>query len=354
MADSANDKPVSRYQVELLNASYSPEKGGWLRLDGKLKSGRTIHGTLFDGPANALHKKLGAIVPEGENIASMNLMIDIEGRWVERASTPGNDGAEKKNSRYFKIHEFDVLDGRALEIARISRDSARVLEVSQKVTTVEDAYQVLAEFVARLGRVTYDPSASAYLSKSHGVDAGLESSDEVPASDPEEDAARRYEEQDRVSGLTGAILDAPELATNPTAEPVAEVSEAAEVDETPDEPQPQFDEADEVVLTGSTEEAENAMEIESITLEDDNPLSAETVTTEEDEPDFTESTEADDVQADDVSEPVEEPSVEEPAPVQQAAPANTAARPSAPARPGPPSRIPPRPSAPTSAPGPRR
>lgn len=361
MTDNANDKPVSKYQIALTNVSGSPEKGGYLRVDGKMKSGKSIHGTIFDAPANALYKKLASIVPDGESIASMNLIIDIVGRWVDRSPTKGPDGSEKKNGRYFKIHEFDVLDGRALEMARISRDAARALEISQKVVDVEAAYHVLAEFAAKIGRVAFDPSASAYLIKRpvDDMDHALSDDAEIPASDPEEEAARRYDEQDRISGLTGAILDAPELNVEPVDEVSPTLGGPPEVEEVLSERSVDLEVSDDFVLEGSTDDVGNAPEIEAFTLEDDNLLSAEPVVTEEEEPDFSEGDENNNVQEVpedeqvDVEPEPEASAIEEPAASARPAPTSIPPRPSAPARSAPPPRVPPRPAGP-SAPGLRR
>jgi hypothetical protein len=352
MTENANEKTF-KYQIELVNISFSPEKGGWLKLDGKMRSGKPIYGTLFDGAAHALHKQLGAIIPPGENVSSMNLVVDLTGRWIERAATKDAEGKDKKGGRYFRVHEFDVLSGPRLELARVGREAARALETSQKVVDLEAAYHVLAEFAARMGGVTFDPRASAYLLKSS--DAGLDD-DHIPASDPEEDAARRYEEQDRISGLTGAMLDASEADAAPSVD--AELS-SSEVEQPLIEETTTFDD-DEMVLEGSIEGVENAPVMEALTLEDDSPLSAEPAVTEDEEPDFTneDGVDQDAEMNEDVAD-VDTSSEEEVKTVEQAAPSRPApsaipARPAAPARPAPPSRVPPRPTSQATAPGPRR
>lgn len=355
MTENAEEKNF-KYQVELVNISFSPQKGGYLKLDGKTRSGKPMYGILFDGAAHALNNKLGSIIPPGESVSSMNLVIDITGRWVDRAATKDADGNGKRGGRYFRIHEFDVLHGRALEVARISREAARALETSQKVVDLEAAYHVLAEFAARIGGVTFDPRASAYLS--NGNDDTLKD-DQAPVSDPEEDAVRRYEEQDRVSGLTSAIMDAPEIETAPAVDPELEVPA---IEETALEETETLDADDEMVLEGSIEGAENAPEMEAFTLEDDNPLSAEPVVTEDEEPEFGnevdaedshEVTEDDEAEASLAQDAVENVQAEEPVAPVRPAPSAIPARPSAPARPAPPSRVPPRPVA-QAAPGPRR
>ncbi|TLX17041.1 hypothetical protein [Rhizobium sp. MHM7A] len=370
MTENTDEKNFT-YQIELVNISFSPQRGGNLKLDGKTRSGKPFYGMLFDGAAHALNKKLGSIIPPGENVSSMNLVADITGRWIERAVTKDADCKDKKGSRYFRIHEFDVLNGPRLEVARIGREAARALETSQKVVDLEAAYHVLAEFAARIGGVTFDPRASSYLSKSN--DDTLKD-DQAPVSDPEEDAVRRYEDQDRVSGLTSAIMDAPEIEAAPAVDPEPEVPA---IEETALEETAILDADDEVVLEGSIEGVENAPEMEAFTLEDESPLSAEPVVTEDEEPEFGnevdaedshEVTEDDEAEASLAQEVVEEVKAEEPVaparpapsviPARPSAPARPApsvipARPSAPARPAPPSRVPPRPVA-QAAPGPRR
>jgi hypothetical protein len=285
----------------------------------------------------------------------MNLVVDITGRWIERAPAKDADGKEKKGGRYFRVHEFDVLSGPRLEVARISREAARALETSQKVVDLEAAFQVLAEFTARIGGVTFDPRASAYLLKnSNENDVGLDD-DHIPAVDPEDDAWRRYDDQDRTSGLADAMTDAPEIAQTVEATPSEPLVEQTAA---PEEPAT-FSADDEMVLEGSIEGVENAPEMEAFTLEEENPLSAEPLVTEDEEPVFGndgdaaethEVTEEEEAEASLEQGEAEEVKNEEPvAPVRAPIPA----RPSAPARPAPPSRVPPRPVA-QAAPGPRR
>jgi len=184
--------------------------------------------------------------------------------------------------------------------------------------------------------------------KANETDLGDDHSDEIPATDPEEEAARRYEEQDRVSGLTGAILDAPDISveTAGSFQPQAFEKGDASFQETV-----AFTADDEMVLEGSIEGADKAQEMEAFTLEDDSSLSVEPVVTEDEEPEFT--TEIDAAHettgeiAAETSLVKEEVKAEEP--IAPAIPA----RPSAPSRPAPPSRVPPR-SPVQTAPGPRR
>lgn len=358
MSENTNEKNFT-YQIELVNISFSPQKGGYLKLDGKTRSGKPFYGTLFDAPAHALNKKLGSIIPPGENVSSMNLVVDITGRWIERAATKDADGKDKKGARYFRVHEFDVLDGPRLEVARIGREAARALETSQKVVDLEAAYTVLAEFAARMGGVTFDPRASAFLQKnSNEHEAGFDE-DHAPVSDPEDDAWRRYDDQDRTSGLADAITDAPEVAA-----PAVDVapSEPAVEHEAAPENEPSFSADDEMVLEGSIEGVENAPEMEAFTLEEENPLSAEAVVAEDEEPVFGkdgETAEAHDATEDEEAEAsldqqeAEEIKAEETIAPVRSAPSPIPARPTAPGRPAPPSRVPSRPVA-QAAPGPRR
>lgn len=355
MTENTDEKNFT-YQIELVNISFSPQRGGNLKLDGKTRSGKPFYGMLFDGAAHALNHKLGSIIPPGENVSSMNLVVDITGRWIERAATKDADGKDRKGSRYFRVHEFDLLNGPRLEVARIGREAARALETSQKVVDLEAAYHVLAEFAARMGGVTFDPRASAYLLKTNNE---AMDDDHAPAFDPEETASRRFENQDLVSGLTSAILDAPEVETAPAVE--ASPSEP-EVEQVVSAQATTFETDDEMVLEGSVEGAENAPEMEAFTLEDENPLSAEPIVTVDEEPEFGNEAAAEDshyVTEDEAEASLAEAAVEavkaeEPvAPVRSAPSSAIPARPSAPARPAPPSRVPPRPVA-QAAPGPRR
>jgi hypothetical protein len=343
MTANTDDK-IYTYQLELLNFSSSPEKGGWAKLDGKMRSGKPFYAVLFDGPAHALIKKLGSIIPPGENVSSMNLVVDLTGRWIERAATKDSDGKEKKGNRYFRAHDSVVLSGPTLEIARIGREAARARETSQKVVDLEAAFHVLADFAARIGGVTFDPRVSAYLSKNND-DAMTD--DHSPISDPEEEAVRRFEEQDRVSGLTTAIMDAPEIDTGPAADPEPE---APAVEEPALEETAALETDDDMVLEGSIEGVENAPVMEALTLEDDSPLSAEPHVTEDEEPEFEEFNLADEANT---SLDQDEATVEEAVASVRPTPSAIPSRPSAPGRPAPPSRVPPRPVA-QAAPGPRR
>ncbi len=356
MTENTNEKNFT-YQIELVNISFSPQKGGYLKLDGKTRSGKPFYGTLFDAPAHALNKKLGSIIPPGENVSSMNLVVDITGRWIERAATKDADGKDKKGARYFRVHEFDVLDGPRLEVARIGREAARALETSQKVVDLEAAYTVLAEFAARMGGVTFDPRASAFLQKNSNAQEAALDENYASVSDPEDDAWRRYDDQDRTSGLTDAITDAPEVAAPAVA---ATPSEPAVEQEAAPENEPSFSADDEMVLEGSIEGAENAPEMEAFTLEEENPLSAEAAVAEDEEPVFDgETADANDVTEDEEAEAsldqqeAEEIKAEEPVAPARSAPSPIPPRPTAPGRPAPPSRVPPRPVA-QAAPGPGR
>jgi hypothetical protein len=131
----------------------------WLRLNVRDRGGRNEVAVCFDQAAENVEKAVMRLVPEGEDVASQRLLVDLtgefrDGRQIVRGGKPvvRQDGSPVL-SRQFWIESFRLLTGPQLEKARMQRDADLRLTRAEKLAADGDfkgAYRVLGEFAANL------------------------------------------------------------------------------------------------------------------------------------------------------------------------------------------------------------
>jgi hypothetical protein len=143
----------------LTSGESATSKRNWVRLTGRDRGGRHVSAVCFDQAAENVSKTVGRMVPEGEDVASQRLLVDLtgefkDGKQIVRDGKPvtREDGSPVL-SRSFFIETFRLLTGPMLEMARMRRDADARLTRAEKLALEGDfkgAYRVLGEFAAGL------------------------------------------------------------------------------------------------------------------------------------------------------------------------------------------------------------
>jgi len=144
-----------------ITRTLSGQKDGktWVRLNGIDGEGK-LHKNIvaFDAKAAALQAGLDKLVPNGVEISTRRLLIDVKGEYrdgkqIIRDGKPVTRGdGSPVLSRSFVVSSFELLDGPVLEVARIRRDGEFFLDKAEKLRAegrIQEAYMVLAEYAAR-------------------------------------------------------------------------------------------------------------------------------------------------------------------------------------------------------------
>lgn len=239
-------------------------------------NGRYARAVMYENVALALNKSLNKMLSENEVISSKRIVVTLNGEWQTR--TVVKDGKEEKQ-RNFVAREsehakaFNILDGIALEAARLRNDATQALSKAEKLREKGQlalAYEAVAQFVANYAGVPLD--LETFLADSAADDKEFGSTAHVDA-DPEALAAAHFAREDRVKE---------------TAEPVeaahadnASEEAAAAIDETPvetadfgapeaaEEPTTDFGADDEVLgpTSAAAEASENVAEEDAIMID---------------------------------------------------------------------------------------
>jgi len=131
----------------------------WLRMLGRDGRGKHVTAVCFDQLADTIGKTISKMIPEGADVASQRLLVDLvgefrDGKQVVKAGKPVTKGdGTPLLSRSFFIENFRLLTGPMLEMARMRRDADARLTKAEKMGAVGDftgAYRVLGEFVASI------------------------------------------------------------------------------------------------------------------------------------------------------------------------------------------------------------
>ena len=138
--------------------SGATERGPWVRLWGLGRGGKALPPAVaFGDKAAALKSELDAIVPEGEEIASRRLLVELigdyrEGKPIVRNGQPVMRDGQPVRSRSFYVEKFKILTGPTLELARIRRDGETLIDRAEALRTegkLDEAYRTLLEFASR-------------------------------------------------------------------------------------------------------------------------------------------------------------------------------------------------------------
>lgn len=103
----------------------------------------------------ALNARLNATLSEGETIEGKKLFVELTGEF----QTFTND--EGKRFRFFSADKFELVMGPALELARMRREAAAVLEnaeIMRKAGRIDQAYKMVTTTFAEFAHVALDLS----------------------------------------------------------------------------------------------------------------------------------------------------------------------------------------------------
>lgn len=209
-------------------------------------NGRYARAITYGTVAIALSKAINAMLGENEVVSSKRAVITLNGEWQTRSVT--KDGKEEKQ-RTFVAREaenapaFNILDGMALEAARLRNDATQALRKAEKLRSSGQlalAYEAVAQFVANYAGVPLD--LEKFLADNAADDAEFGAIATAEA-DPEAAAAAHFARDDVAKGIVSTAAErAPATDSADKAEVLTEAS-----DEEPQAPM-EFGAADDEVL----------------------------------------------------------------------------------------------------------
>lgn len=232
-------------------------------------NGRYARAITYGTVAIALSKAINAMLGENEVVSSKRVVITLNGEWQTRSVT--KDGKEEKQ-RSFVAREaentpaFNILDGMALEAARLRKDAVDALGKAEKLRSSGQlalAYEAVAQFVANYAGVPLD--LEKFLADSAADDAEFGAT--AATTDPEEAAAAHFAREDRVKDIAP-----PAAEPNPEAELAAQEErtlEAAEANEVPLKEPEDFGDYQEVLgaVDASADANESVAEEDAIVID---------------------------------------------------------------------------------------
>jgi hypothetical protein len=177
------------------------EQVAYTAIWGNDSNGRYARAVIYGTVALAFNKTLNGMLSENEVISSKRIVVTLNGEWQTR--TVVKDGKEEKQ-RSFVAKEsehakaFNILDGIALEAARLRNDATQALSKAEKLREKGQlalAYESVAQFVANYAGVPLD--LETFLADSEADDKEFGSTAHVDA-DPEALAAAHFAREDRV------------------------------------------------------------------------------------------------------------------------------------------------------------
>jgi hypothetical protein len=186
----------------------------WASIWGNDTNNRHAYVKLYGETAEALNKKLASLLDEGEVVSSKRFVITCEGEW--KSDEFQKDGKIHQN-RFFHAVTFNVLDGPALESARLRRDAMNALKKAEdfrKNGQIALAYEATAQFVANFAGVPLDLEQFLQASAAEDAEFGAVARDH----NPEADAADHFARMDAAAGISPK-------AAEPRLTEVADVSE---------------------------------------------------------------------------------------------------------------------------------
>ena len=221
------------------------KKVDWAAVWGSDSKNRTARAVVFGSAALALNTSIAAKMSKDEVLSSKRMVISLEGKWKS-----GEGG-----SRTFWADKFEILDGMALENARLRSEAVSALGRAEKLRKAGQlalAYEAVAEFTANFAGQPLDLASFLSDVSSDDADFGSVAVD----TDPEALAAAHFaledggpalnkstdDEIDVSSGVDDAPAepavgfgdDDPELGAVDTDEPIAEEAAIELADEVKD------------------------------------------------------------------------------------------------------------------------
>ncbi|MCV9963550.1 hypothetical protein OIU34_16730 [Pararhizobium sp. BT-229] len=231
-------------------------------------NGRYARAITYGTVAIALSKAINAMLGENEVVSSKRIVITLNGEWQSRSVT--RNGKEEKQ-RNFVAREaenapaFNILDGMALEAARLRKDAVDALGKAEKLRSggqLALAYEAVAQFVANYAGVPLD--LEKFLADSAADDAEFGAT--AATTDPEEAAAAHFAREDRVKE-TATVTE-----PDPEAEHAAQEGATfgtVEATETPQKEAEEFGDYQEVLgaVDASAEVNESVAEEDAIVID---------------------------------------------------------------------------------------
>ncbi|MCS4089604.1 hypothetical protein [Rhizobium sp. BK176] len=240
-------------------------------------NGRYARARFYGSVALAFNAKIAAMLSENEVVSSKRFVVTLNGEWQTRTFV--KDGKEEKQ-RSFVAKEtehasaFNILDGIALEAARLRNDATQALRKAEKLRNSGQlalAYEAVAQFVANYAGVPLD--LESFLADNEADDKEFGSSAHVDA-DPEALAAAHFAREDRLRDAPESPEASEVAQSNPeehteTVEATPEETAGFGAPESAEEPTADFGADDEVLgpTSAAAEASENVAEEDAIMID---------------------------------------------------------------------------------------
>ena len=187
----------------------------WTSVWGADNNGRYARAKVYDTVAIALNKAINAMLGENEVVSGKRIVITFNGEWQSRKFMQ-NGKEETERAFYGKespnAPAFNILDGIALEAARLRNDATQALRRAEKLRSSGQlalAYEAVAQFVANYAGVPLD--LEKFLADNAADDAEFGAIAKAEA-DPEAAAAAHFARDDMAKGLTSPVAEPAEEA----------------------------------------------------------------------------------------------------------------------------------------------
>ncbi|MBY3433362.1 hypothetical protein HFN89_04195 [Rhizobium laguerreae] len=227
-------------EIQGINTGFSQhskrpeEKVAWTAVWGTDNNGRYARAVTYGSVAIALNKAINATLSESEVVSTKRIVVTLSGEWQSRAVVK-NGKEETQRSFVAKESEqaaaFTILDGMALEAARLRNDATQSLRKAEKLRNngqLALAYEAVAQFVANYAGVPLD--LEKFLADSEADDKEFGATAHADA-DPEALAAAHFAREDRVKEPSASAevalsnAEAPETAAGVADEEVQETAD---------------------------------------------------------------------------------------------------------------------------------
>jgi metal-sulfur cluster biosynthetic enzyme len=233
-------------------------------------NGRYARAITYGTVAVALSKSINAMLSENEVVSSKRAVVTLNGEWQTRSVT--KNGKEEKQ-RNFVAREaenapaFNILDGMALEAARLRSDATQALRKAESLRSKGQlalAYEAVSQFVANYAGVPLDLEKFLADNAADDVEFGAIANSD---SDPEAAAAAHFARDDVAKGISPSGAERNEQQTEATS--AEEVVEAADETTNVDVQAPmEFGADDEVLGADANFSNENVAEEDAITIDE--------------------------------------------------------------------------------------
>nr|WP_250807759.1 hypothetical protein [Neorhizobium tomejilense] len=208
-------------EIQGLNTGQSNRRSdnklfSWTSVWGNDTNNRHAYAKVYGAVAEALNAKIASMLDQGEVVSSKRLVVTMEGQW--KAEEFEHNG-KRETKRIFYGTTFEILDGPALESARLRRDAVSALrkaEELRKAGQLALAYEATAQFVANFAGVPLDLDEFLSASAAEEAEFGAVATSEH---NPEAIAAAHFAREDETGRKAQSVKD---LDAEPQAPTVAE------------------------------------------------------------------------------------------------------------------------------------